>query len=72
MRKKNDDKFILEAKKKEYASNSRDTLVRLNMEAYNTLVDMANDSVMPMSQIASKAIMYANKHLAYEESEEEE
>ena len=65
------DKFILTAKRKEYASNSRDTLVRLNVEAYNTLVDMANDSIMPMSQIASKAIMFANEHLAYEESEEE-
>lgn len=46
--------------------------MRVNKDAYNTLVDMANESTMSMSQIASKAIMFAFEHLEYGYEREEE
>lgn len=58
-------KFVLTPLKRTYTENKRGETVRVSMTAYNTLVDMSNDSVMSMSQIASKAIMFAFEHLEY-------
>ena len=68
------DKFVLAPIKRRYTDNKKGETVRVSKEAYNTLVDMANESVMSLSQIASKAIMFAYEHLeyGYEEKEEEE
>jgi hypothetical protein len=44
----------------------------VSREANNTLVDMANESVMSLSQIASKAIMFAFEHLEYGYTEMED
>ena len=56
-----DGKFHLKGKKKQYADRSKP--VRLTEEAYNMLVEMFNDSGMPMSQIASQAILFAAKNV---------
>ena len=59
------DKFVLEPIKRQHTENKKGETVRVSKDAYNTLVDMANESVMSMSQIASKAIMFAFEHLEY-------
>ena len=66
------DKFVLTPIKREYTENKKGETVRVSREAYNTLVDMANESVMSMSQIASKAIMFAFEHLEYGYTEMED
>lgn len=66
------DKFLLAPIKREYTDNKKGETVRVSKDAYNTLVDMANESVMSLSQIASKAIMFAYEHLEYGYEKEEE
>ena len=39
------------------------TVVRINAESYNTLVDLYNDSTLPMAQIASMLILNAAKRV---------
>lgn len=64
--------FKLKRKKLPYTTNTDRTTIRVSVEAYNTLVDMANESTMAIGKIASKAIMYAYEHLEFEEEGEEE
>lgn len=66
------EKFVLTPLKRTYTENKKGEAVRVSKDAYNTLVDMANESTMSMSQIASKAIMYAFEHLEYGYEREEE
>lgn len=66
------DKFILAPIKRTHTENKKGETVRIHKNAYNTLVDMANESAMSMSQIASKAIMFAFERLEYGYEEEEE
>lgn len=66
------DRFVLAPIKREYTDNKKGETVRVSKDAYNTLVDMANESTMSMSQIASKAIMFAFEHLEYGYEKEEE
>lgn len=66
------DRFILTPIKRPYTENKKGEVVRVSKEAYNTLVDMANESTMNMSQIASRAIMFAFEHLEYGYEKEEE
>lgn len=58
-------RFVLTPLKREYTENKKGETVRVSKDAYNTLVDMANESTMSMSQIASKAVMFAFEHLEY-------
>lgn len=66
------EKFLLTPLKRTYTENKKGETVRVSKDAYNTLVDMANESTMSMSQIASKAIMFAYEHLEYGYEKEEE
>lgn len=66
------DTFVLAPLKREYTENKKGETVRISKDAYNTAVDMANDSSMSLSQVVSKAIMYAYKHLEYGYEREEE
>lgn len=66
------EKFVLTPLKRTYTENKKGETVRVSKDAYNTLVDMANESTMSMSQIASKAIMFAYEHLEYGYEKEEE
>lgn len=59
------DRFVLTPLRRTYTENKKGETVRISKDAYNTLVDMANESTMSMSQIASKAIMFAFEHLEY-------
>lgn len=71
-KKMSNNKFILTPIKRTYTENKKGETVRVSKDAYNTLVDMANESTMSMSQIASKAIMFAFEHLKYGYEREEE
>ncbi|MBO5372142.1 MAG: hypothetical protein J6A75_05410 [Lachnospiraceae bacterium] len=66
-----DKKFVLTPKKRTY-TKARSEPVRIHKDSYNTLVDMANESTMSMSEIASKAIMFAYEHLSFGDKETEE
>lgn len=66
------DKFILTPIKREYTDNKKGEVVRVSKDSYNTAVDMANESSMSMSQIVSKAIMFAYEHLEYGYEKEED
>lgn len=66
------DKFLLTPLKRTYTENKKGETVRVSKDAYNTLVDMANESTMSMSQIASKAILFAYEHLEYGYEKEDE
>ena len=66
------DKFVLAPLKREYTDNKKGETVRVSKDAYNTAVDMANDSSMSLSQVVSKAIMFAYEHLEYGYEKEEE
>ena len=59
------DRFVLAPLRRPYTDNKKGETVRVSKEAYNTLVDMANESSMSMSQIVSKAIMFSYDHLEY-------
>ena len=63
-------KFVLKAKRLPYVEEDSRPVVKISAESYNLLVDMANESGMPLSKIASKAINYAAKNVIYERSEE--
>ena len=66
-------KFVLTPIKRQHTQNKKGETVRVHKDAYNILVDMTNESTFSMSQIASKAIMFAYEHLeyGYENKEEE-
>lgn len=66
------EKFVLTPLKRTYTENKKGETVRVSKDAYNTLVDMANESTMSMSQIASKAIMFAYERLEYGYEKEDE
>ena len=57
--------FVLKGKKFVYKrkNDPEQAVVRITPEAYNALVDMANESILPIKEIASQAILYANRHL---------
>lgn len=63
-------KFILKAKRLPYVEEDRRPVVKITGEAYNLLIDMANESGMPLSKVASRAIKYAADNVVYERSEE--
>lgn len=58
-------KFVLKGKKlaHKHKDSTGQTVIRISTESYNTLVDMANESILPISTIASKAIMFAFENL---------
>jgi hypothetical protein len=62
-------KFQLNPKKKQY-TDKKFEVVRVTAEAYNALVDMANESTYSMMNIASKAILFAQECVSYEEGED--
>ena len=59
------DRFVLTPLRRTYTENKKGETVRISKDAYHTLVEMANESTMSMSQIASKAIIFAFEHLEY-------
>lgn len=63
-------KFVLPKKKLKHATDKRSTIVRLDVDAYNTLIDISNECTLPLGKIASLAIQYAYQNLAFEEEEE--
>ena len=60
------DDFILVGKTLKYAKEGELPTIRVSREAYNALVDMANESGLSISKVASQAVIYANDHLKYE------
>lgn len=61
-------KFRLNPKKKHFTDKKYE-VVRISGDAYNALIDMANESTFSMMHIASKAILFAQENVSYEEGE---
>ena len=58
----------IQARKKQPVSEQ--TVVKLNPEAYNTLVDIYNESTLSLKQIASLLIVNAADRVVYDKEEE--
>ena len=63
------DRFVLAPRTYRATANQSET-VRVDGEAYNLLVEMANSSNLNLRQIVSKAIVFAYEHLEYRSEEE--
>ncbi len=63
------DKFIIQAKKRQKVSESKDCVVKVTPEAYNALVDIFNESAMSFREVASKAILFAAENVEYRKEE---
>lgn len=63
-----DGKIHIPARKKQPVSEQ--TVVKLTPEAYNTLVDIYNESTLSLKQIASLLIVNAADRVVYDKEEE--
>ena len=63
--------FVLKGKKFSYKSkqNVESVTIRVTPEAYNALVDMANESTLSIRNIASQAILFAYGNLVIDREE---
>lgn len=59
-----DEKFHLKGKRKQRTDKSMP--VKLTAEAYNALIEMFNDSGIPLKLIASQAILFAAENAVYD------
>lgn len=62
-----DDKIHIPARKKQPVSEQ--TVVKLTPEAYNTIVDIYNESTLSLKQIASLLILNAADRVVYDKEE---
>ena len=59
------------SKKKKRSKSNKSQVIRISPEAYNALVEVYNESVLSISQVASTLILAASEHVIYEKGEEE-
>ena len=57
------------AKKKKTISAQENPVVKITPEAYNTLVEIYNESTLSMKDIASLLIVEGSKHVVYDKEE---
>lgn len=57
----------IKAKKRKYKTEN--PTVKLSVDAYNTLVDIYNESSMSMSQIASEIILQSVDRIVYDKED---
>lgn len=57
------------AKKKKTISEKENPVVKIAPEAYNTLVEIYNESTLSMKDIASLLIIEGSKHVVYDKEE---
>lgn len=57
------------AKKKKTISEKENPVVKITAEAYNTLVEIYNESTISMKDIASLLIVEGSKHIVYDKAE---
>lgn len=65
---KYDGKIHIPARTKTYVNNNR-AQIRVNMDAYNTLVDIYNESTLSITQIASMLILDAAERVVFDKEE---
>ncbi len=59
----------LPAKRRKPAAQEERPVVRISAEAYNTLVEIGNESTLSFKDIASVLILEAAKHVVYDKEE---
>ena len=57
------------ARKKQPATDKENPVVKITPEAYNTLVEIYNESTLSMKDIASLLIIEGSKHVVYDKEE---
>ena len=57
----NEDKIVMPAKKLRYLQPGQTSLVKVSPKAYDALVDLANESGLPLSRVASVIIEQATE-----------
>ena len=57
------------AKKKKTISEKENPVVKITAEAYNTLVEIYNESTISMKDIASLLIVEASKYVVYDKGD---
>lgn len=67
---KNDNKIHIPGRRRKPLQEGKTPVVRLSVEAYNTLVDIYNESTLSMAQVASAIIMQSKDNIVYDKEEE--
>ena len=57
--------FVLTYYSREYGQIENTPRIRVKQEAYDTLVEWAHETGLPLSELASRAIAFAAEHLTY-------
>ena len=57
------------ARKKQPSTDKDNPVVKVSPEAYNTLVEIYNESTISMKDIASLLIIEGSKHVVYDKEE---
>lgn len=63
------EQLILKKKKLEYTGKGTRCVIRVSPETYNTLVDLANLTGMPISETASSLIAFAAENTVVKEED---
>lgn len=61
-----DGKIHIPGKKRKPLQAGQAPIIRISVEAYNTLVDICNESTLSMSLVASMVIMQSKDNIVYD------
>ena len=64
--------FVLPSMNRKLSNNQHGEVVRIKCDSYNLLVEMSNESGIPIGKIAGACIQYAYENLEYDVHEEDE
>ena len=67
-----DKRIHIPGKKLQKLKPGQQAVVRLSPEAYDELIDIANESSLPVGKVASLIIMQAKDLIVFDREEEEE
>lgn len=60
-----DDKFILVRTQREYRQGDKRPVVRVSLHTYNKLAEWAAETGISISELANRAVEYAERHAAF-------
>ena len=59
------DKFVLVRKPRDYKQTDKFPKIRIPLETYEKLTEWAVETGISISELTSRAVAYADKHLSY-------
>lgn len=60
-----EDKFVLVRKQRDYKQTDKFPKIRVPLETYEKMTEWAAESGLSISELARRAVEYADRHLAY-------